>query len=293
MKDKQVEPASTQSRIPVISAVLHCVSMPALVYLRSSFGYAYLGPKSVFFAFSWAFILFAIYAWNEPEIWRSYRAVWGFGVGAVALYWIHLFSAFGREFGQDSEHDTFSGRSHPLRLGALTRKGSASNLEATLHLWVEPAAILITAGALRLAAGEHRLSQWLVITAGCLWAKEIFNYWHRLRSRKRQRDIFVDADDGMEPPGTGGPEVEMPKGTRKEKVKRPRNSTAPEREVEEQRAAELLRLLPPYSLETAEANYHTLIKMEHPDAQEGGVDSTSRASDLNGAIAYFRTKLGG
>ncbi len=293
MKDKQVEPASTQARIPLLSAVLHCVSMPALVFLRVSFGFAYLGPKSVFFAFSWALVLFTIYAWNEAETWQDYHAVVFFGAGAGALYWIHLLTAIGREFGPDAEHDTFSGKSHLLRLGRSFGVATTSKAEAIVHTWIEPAAILLAAVALRVISGEQRLAKWLVLTAACLCAKEALNYWHHLRSRKRQRDIFGDADENVAAPGSGGQATEMPKGTRKGRAKRPRNFTRGDEEAETRHAADLLRMVPPYSLEKAEANYHGLIKLEHPDAQQGTEESNARTAELNGAIEYFRAKSGG
>src|SRR5450432_259604 len=115
MRNIHTERASP-GRIPVLSPTVHCVAMTALVYLRTSFGYAVLRPKSIFFAFSWAFCLFAYIAWNEPALWSDYRAVWIFGFGAVALYWLHFLIAISRELYRVGEHDHYSGESHLLRL---------------------------------------------------------------------------------------------------------------------------------------------------------------------------------
>ncbi len=291
MKDKQIPPSGTEPRIPVISAALHCVAMTVLVYLRSSFGFAYLSPKSVFFAFSWAFVLFTVYAWNEPAIWASYRFVCLFGIGAVLLYWLHLLSAFLRELYGKGEHDHYSGRSHPLRVMRKSGRVPDPRFEMNLHLWGEPGAVFVVAIALRLVGGESHLSAWLLFVALCLWFKEAFNYWHRLRQRKRQGDIFDDTEDSVEPPsGTGRNSPEAPKATRKARVKRERSSGGAERE---RRAAELLRLLPPYSLEKAEENYRAIVRMDHPDANDGSDESTERTAELNEAIGYFREKFRG
>jgi hypothetical protein len=292
MKDKQIPTPGTEPRIPVISAVLHSVSMTVLVFLRSSFGFAYLSPKSVFFAFSWAFILFTIVAWNEPEIWREFRVVCFFGMAAVILYWLHLFGAFLRELYGKGEHDHYSGRSHPLRLMRKKGRVPGSVFEMNLHLWGEPAAILIGGLALRLVLRERHLSMWFVLVAVCLWFKEAFNYWHQLRQRKRQGDIFEDAGETVEPhSATESHNSEPPKATRKAPVKRGRSAAATAEAERERRAAELLRLLPPYSLEKAEENYHALIKTDHPDANDGTPESTAMSAELNEAIAYFREKF--
>src|SRR5690606_22769981 len=70
MKDRQAEPSPSQPRIPLLSTLLHCVSMTVVVFLRSGFGFAYFRPRSVFLAGIWAFALFTVYAWNEPAVWQ-------------------------------------------------------------------------------------------------------------------------------------------------------------------------------------------------------------------------------
>jgi hypothetical protein len=100
MKDRQMPLDGGEPRILVLSAALHCAAMTVLVFLRSSFGFVFLRPKSVFFAISWAFVLFVIYAWCEPDVWAAYRSVCLFGVAAMLLYWTHLVQAFARELGE-------------------------------------------------------------------------------------------------------------------------------------------------------------------------------------------------
>ena len=73
MKDVQVPLAGGEQRIPILSPVFHCCAMTVIVFFRYSFGFEFLRPRSVFFAFSWAFVLFTVYAWNEPAVWAAYR----------------------------------------------------------------------------------------------------------------------------------------------------------------------------------------------------------------------------
>jgi hypothetical protein len=288
MKDRQVEPSGVQPRIPVISPLLHCVSMTALVYLRSSFGFVYLRPKSVFFAFSWAFALFTVYAWNEPEVWQQYRAGCFFGIVAIALYYSHLLIAFVRELYHRGEHDHYSGKSHPIQFMRWTGRVPNPHFEMNVHLWAEPLAILVAALILRFVLGERHLSTWLAFAALCLWFKEAFNYWHHLRQKKRQGDIFDDAGDTVEPPSANPIQQEPPKASRKARVKRQRSA---DQDLDhERRFAELLRLLPPYTLAAAE-HYRALIKAEHPDANDGTPESTTKSGELNEAIEFFRERL--
>ena len=102
MDDVVIE-RSSPTPIPVLSPALHCVAMTALVYLRTSFGYTFLRPKGIFFALSWALVLFDVAAWQEPQIWREYRAVCIFGAGAVTLYWTHLLLTFSSEWRKKAE----------------------------------------------------------------------------------------------------------------------------------------------------------------------------------------------
>ena len=290
MRDRQVEIPSGQARIPLISALLHCVSMSVLVYLRSSFGFVYLRSKSVFFAFSWALLLFTIYAWNEPGIWREYKFVCFFGVGSVALYWLHLTVSFVRELYRTGEHDRFSGKSHPFRLMRWWGRVETPRAEMIQHLWIEPGAVLLSALVIRWIVGDAHLSLWLLFAAGCLWLKEALNYWHQLRQQKRQEDIFADTEDSVADTSPNTPNFEPPVAARKARVQRQRSSG--EDLTTERQFAELLRLFPPYSLEIAEEHYRALIKDEHPDTQGDTAASTPRTAELNAALKYFRRRLG-
>ncbi len=294
MKDQQIAATSTEPRIFLVSPVLHCVSMTSLVYLRSSFGFGYLRPKSIFFAFSWAFVLFAIYAWLDANAWREYRAALRFGIGATVLYWLHLATAFRREWSEAAAHDNFSGVSHLERLPRRPKNFEHAVGEERIRLWGEPLITIAVALFIHVAFQERHLSQWLTLTGFCLWIKEALNRWFRIRRSKRCRDILEDAEDDFEGQSPAhSPMHQMPKeSARKEKIKRTRApSSSSEEATREKHYAEILRLLPPYNLAAAEDNYHALIKANHPDANGGSDDSAKYARQLNEAVAYFRGAL--
>jgi hypothetical protein len=141
---------------------------------------------------------------------------------------------------------------------------------------------------------EHRLSTWLVLVAVAMWLKEFINFWYGIRSEKKHEDIIEDAKEKM--PGSGAAEVPLPAaGTRKPRAKRPPQRAEDEQAVKalEFRSAEVLRLMPPHSLEQAELNYRHLIKTVHPDPNNADAGTTEKAATLNEAIEYFRRTLGG
>lgn len=198
MKDRQVESTPAQLRIPFVSAALHYVSMTVIVFLRHSFGYAYLRPKIVFFAFTWAFALFTIFAWKEKTVWASSWTLCLFGSMATALYWTHLGIAYVRELRGIGQHDNDSGT--PLGYLLRTTRSQEANPEALLKwkMLVEPAAILGIALVLYLGFAERQLSRWLIVASAALATKEYLNFWFFLRHKKRQRDSFEDADENLE-----------------------------------------------------------------------------------------------
>lgn len=289
MKDRQIQAAGAQPSIPIVSPVLHWLSMPVIVYLRSNFGFSFLSPKSVFLAFAWAHVLLSIYAWMEPGTWPRLWAFVVFGLGAIALYCLHLALAFSREVNRQGRHDFHSGNSHLLKLPGLSQLRGNPSSETFVHLWIEPFLVLVAATALRGFFAERLLSLWLLIVAAALWLKEFINYWYGLRSEKKHGDIVEDAEEKM-PGGGGFSDVPLPKAAgRKARVKRPPQESAAS--VDEQRFAELLRIMPPYSREQAEQNYRALMKACHPDPNSGQDGSTARAAELNTAIEFFRESL--
>lgn len=264
--------------------------MTALVYLRSSFGFVFLRPKSVFFAFSWAFLLFVIFAHYYPNLWREYWAICVLGTGTIALYWLHLLVAFTRELYRAGEHDHYSGTSHALRIMQRFGLGSAVT-EKNIHLWGEPVLVLVTSGVFRLAFAETHLSAWLVFVAACMVCKEAMNYWTDVRRDKIKEDMIRDAEEQAGTLPDNHPTAEIPKPTRKAAVERQRDSRSADETARERRFAELLRLRQPYSLDKAEENYVTLVRLEHPDTHKNSPESNARTAELNEAIEFFRQKL--
>ena len=222
MKDRQVEQTPAQLRIPVISSVLHCISMTALVFLRSGFGYAYFRPKSFFIAVSWAFALFSFYAWHEPGVWPGYAALCCYGIAATLLYALHFIWAFANELRGTAKHDNYSGTPHTLRMLRLLEVPVSASFRDFWVTWIEPGAVLVAALVLRFAPVDaQNLSHWLLVVAASLWLKEALNYWLQLRRRKRQRDTMEDAQEGMiAEPARQNPTPAA--SSRKEKVKRQR-----------------------------------------------------------------------
>jgi hypothetical protein len=238
-----------------------------------------------------------------PEARRCFRRLLGsmqllcslasFAV-AAALYLLHLLLAFSREVGRQGKHDFYAGTSHLLLLPGFSQLRGNPRSELMVHLWVEPFLALTTAAMLRAFFTEHRLSTWLVLVAVAMWLKEFINFWYGIRSEKKHEDIIEDAKEKM--PGSGAAEVPLPAaGTRKPRAKRPPQRAEDEQAVKalEFRSAEVLRLMPPHSLEQAELNYRHLIKTVHPDPNNADEGATEKAATLNEAIEYFRRTLGG
>lgn len=208
--------------IPILSPAMHCVAMTALVYLRRDFGYAFLRPKAVFFAFTWALVLFCIFAWNEPEVWSEYRFVCIFGAGAASLYWLHLLLTFIRDVKRRGEDDHYSGRSHLLAAGV----SDPERVEFYLHVWGEPALVACAGAVLRLLIHERHLSTWLFIVAACLAASEYMNFWSGvIRREKVAKDMAADAEAQTEQLGGAEEGCAFPKASRKDPVKIKRNTS--------------------------------------------------------------------
>ncbi|MBL9144957.1 MAG: hypothetical protein JNM99_14850 [Verrucomicrobiaceae bacterium] len=273
--------------------MLHWFAIPAIVYLRSGFGFSFLSPKSVFLVFSWATVLFTIYAWLEEGAWQSYWALSSLGMGAAFLYVTHLVVAFTRETRRTGKHDFYSGTSHILKLPGLTQFRGNARIELAIQLWVEPLIVLVVATILRSFFAEHLLSQWLRLVAVAMWCKEFINYWYHLRHRKKQEDVFSDAEETMD----GNPsatEFAAPNATgRKPREKRQRATTASGQSDEELRFAEVLRLLPPYDLQQAEQNYCALMKSCRPDPNDESARNGQRVAELHDAIEFFRSRPNG
>ena len=291
MKDTHVD-RPAPGKIPVISPVLHCVTMTALVYLRSSFGLALFRPRTIFFAFSFAVAVLDYIAWNEPDIWRAYRAACIFSAGAVVLYWLHFAITFFGELYPESEDDDYSGTSHVFRV--LRRLGYSSPVaEMNVHLWIEPVTVLAVAAALRLAFHEQHLSSWLVLVAPCMIFKEFLNYWTENRLKRITERIKKHAEKLDEGLGRSRKKVEAPEPTRTGKQTMKRTVVLSPEEERELRFADILGIAEPHDLEEAETNFRERIQLTHPDTHGNSPENHARSVDLNEAIEFFRKKLAG
>lgn len=291
MKDRQTRSAGARPSVPFVSPFLHWLAMPAIVFLRSGFGFSFLRSKLVFLSFAWAFILYLIYSRLEPGAWKRNWAVASFGGGAAVLYILHLAWAFTSEAMRRARHDFHSGTSHLLRIPGLADYLENDRLATVVRMWVEPLLVLVTAVFLSVVMGEHRLSGWLPWVAAGMWLKEFINFWYEIRSEKKHGDIMEDAEEKM--PGAGAHTVPLPQAAgRKPRIKRPPQAatqTVEDRALE-LRFAEVLRLMPPFDLRQAERHYRELMKAYHPDRAADGEENPEKAAELNEAIEYFRNR---
>ncbi|MGC3992050.1 MAG: hypothetical protein QM796_20625 [Chthoniobacteraceae bacterium] len=275
MKDRQSPYSGTQPGVPILSPILHCLAMPVIVYLRRDFGFAYLSPKSVFFALIWLALLFFIYICYEPSVWPRYGFLGVFAFVASLLYLFHLITAFSRELKQQGKHDYFSGTSYFARLPFVKS-------ELTAHLWAEPAVTCFIA----ILAGQR----WLLWTGVGLWLKEFINYWYVLRRQKKGGDALEDVADNLDHQRRDVPPPATPSiSGRTDRRARKRIDTDPEEEIERSHA-ERLKLIAPYTLDEAETNFRKLIMGAHPD-HNPSPESSEQADELMQAVEYFRKKL--
>ena len=294
MIDRQPKAPDPEPRIFFVSDLLHFIAMTALVWLRSSFGFVFLSPRAVFFAFSWAFILMEIIAWNYEFIWHYVRALCIFGTITVILYWLHLLRSWCSELLRSAGHDNYAGSSHLLRIAKGFGIAPSKSLEWTLRLGIEPTLVLIAAFALRRICSEPYLSLWLYVTAAAMCAKEALNYWFELRRDKRGDQIVDDLKREAErKSGLSTASSEPAKTTRKAAQNRPRARTGSTEDEEERRHAEVLQLPDAYDLQIVEQHFRDLIKGTHPDRNDDSAESTRETSALNDARDYFRKKFGG
>ena len=278
--------------IPLLSPALHCVSMTAFVYLRTSFGYTFLQSWGVFFAFSWALVLAVIVVWDNPPLWREYRAICIYITGAIILYWIHYAITYFSEWRKRAEDDPYPGKMHTERLARLL--GFSAVSEETLRFWIEPGLVAFVSLVLRFVFRESHLSSCLMFVAFCLVGREAINQWTTLRRDKafgegvrkaKRQGENLSAEDQTPLP--------LPKPVRTEPVEMKRNSPAPAKKDSETRFAEILLLRPPYTLEKAEKNFRKLIRLEHPDGHENSPESNAATVELKDAIEFFREKFAG
>ena len=288
MKDKQAKAATPAHEIPLISPLLHFFSMPVIVFWRSNFGYSYLRPKSVFLASTVACFVFARIVHESPSLVR-FEKLTTFLAVAASLYWLHLLRSFWQESRSRASHDQYSGTSHLLRLAPQTTVAQNSKLHRYTTWLFEPG-FTIVAGLLIENRFDAKLGSLLCWMGICLFFKESIRAWLSVRRTKRQSDILEDAEESTLPNSSSSPARPI-RSTRKPRTRRQRNQSS-EVDLQQNRFAEILRLMPPYTLEDAERNFRILIKETHPDQAGESPEAELRTRELTEAVEYFRAKLG-
>lgn len=273
IKDTQPTAPIPSGSIPVISPVLHFLSMPVLVCWRHSFGYAFLSPKSVFLATIFAWSLMSYIVWHEPGLKAGYSPLSLFGLVASILYILRLISTFAKQARKQGEHDQDSGTSYLLSFADPAR---ATKLEGFVHGVVEPGLTMV----IGFLIAPNPLGRLLLLCGVALAFKELIRAWLAIRQSKRLQDNLGDAKDKM---NYAAPERNKPLPstgrTGRERYERHYDSPAPEAEF-----AKELRMMPPYSLEKAEANFAELVAGIDPDSPRGA----EQILRLNEAIGFFR-----
>jgi hypothetical protein len=167
---------------------------------------------------------------------------------------------------------------NPTRLLAAETLGFAGpQAEANVHIWLEPAAVLLCAATLRYVFAEQHLSAWLVFVAACIFAKESLNYWTARRRGNIAEDIKEEAEDRGEALGGGQPSPKAPKAARVAEPAMKRNVVLTREEERAIRLAKILGLTEPYDLDEAEANYRERIQLTHPDTHGNSAESNKGA----------------
>lgn len=290
MKDKQAKVAAPASQIPVISPVLHFLSMPVVVFWRSHFGYSYLRPKSVFLASVVACAVFWTIVRGSPSLAR-FETLSRFFALASVLYLFHLLVSLWRESRSKASHDQYSGTSHLLRF--LPQETVARNPKVALRVqWLLEPTLTWLAGLVLSTRSEPVLGEVLCWMGAGLFLKESIRVWLAVRRKKRQADVLDDAEEATTPSVPASTPAPA-RSSRKPRTRRPRSTEADsEMDSRRHRFMEILRLLPPYSLEDAERNFRILIKEAHPDQAGESSEAGLRTRELTEAIEYFRAKLG-
>ena len=289
MKDKQLSRKPESSSIPLISPLLHIITVPVIVLLRRDFGYLFLRPKSIFLSLIWAFGLFAVYSCFEPERWQRGAWLFWFLAASASLYLVHLGYATYSQLGK-ARHDQFSGVSW-LLVPSIGEKRTV--------LFVEPAAVIGIGAIVGGLFDAYLISAFLVRAGGALFFKELINQWASLRKTKQQSDAIDDAEETMGTVGeskgaTNRPIPSVKKTSRKSRVRRPRATSEKRDDSASEKYAAILRMMPPYTLEQANENYRTLVKQLHPDGEgESSTENQVALSELTQARDFFREWFGG
>lgn len=290
-KDRQAPVSHPVQRIPVVSFLLHCATLPVIVYLRRGFGYSFFSPRSLFFSISAAALVTFDEKRSTERLWNEFWALWLFGVGFAALYTLHFGIAVLRHFHGNAEHDFSSGRSWLWSLVQFAHRNPTVRLHTVWTIWVEPTVIFMAGFALRISTREEWLSALLMGTAPLLCFKEAVNYWQMVRQRKKHADAIEDSLELMDGPLEDERFSPPLRSARTAKMSRTRHhEMSAEDELRLSRYTKLLEVTPPFVLTAAEQNYRRIaedLKREKLSDDK----HNAKLRELSDAIAFIRQHL--
>jgi hypothetical protein len=188
MKDKPLPQKMPSGHIPVISPILHCLSMPVLVFWRRSFGYDFLSPKSIFLASVVAICQLSYMVWHDESLKPRFYTLSLFFLAVSALYLTHLFCAIYKLKRSTAAHDYYSGSSMLLDFLPASQRAS---LEPYVRGFAEPAITLIAGFIL----APKLLGNILLVAGISLAFKEWIRSWLLLRKNKSMADSIIDAEE--------------------------------------------------------------------------------------------------
>lgn len=190
MKDPQSAVHIPAGGITFVSSTLHCFCIPVLVFLRKDFGYAYLGPKKIFFALIFASGLLAYATYKDQSLRPTFLIPAFFGATSSILYLLHLTIASVKQGQGRAEHDQNYGTSPLLTLISRSKR---PNFEELFHMVVEP--LLVASLGSFIFSGPF--GALMNSCAVALALKETIRWWLTLRLQKRREDSRTDAKELM------------------------------------------------------------------------------------------------
>lgn len=294
--DYQIHKKAPQPGIPVVSAVLHVISMTVVVFLRRRFGYSYLQYISTFVAITWGLLIFTGFAWasrNENTVWQHHKWLILFTTTSLVLFFIHLAIAYFGVYLRINPHDHEAGKS-------WLETGNPSD-PAITHLLIEPL-FVFSAGAVFyfISAETVMLGLWLFIAAIAMSIKESINSFHHERKLQQTSDALLDAERNMRhnPYQKKAPR----RSVRKTKPRKPsfqkQNHSVPQPPASHDdelaiHYADIIGLEPPYDFKSAQKAYRRKLKELHPDGNLSDdseiSEDTPQFSELRKALHFFKT----
>jgi hypothetical protein len=175
--------------------------------------------------------------------------------------------------------------------------------EYLTHVFLEPG-LLLALGITAKIMLPSMLGSWLILTAVALVLKELLNHWYHIRKIKEQDDKIGDAEDQMTDSLFANesltPQPTKPKSRStstgrvpRQQVPRRHRSSSSE---EDEKFAAILEMDPPYTLEKARSQYHTLSKRYHIDTAENADEAVleeneERLFQIQDAYTHFKRRF--